>query len=399
MSIIKITLKNERSDIMNELKNEWLSNIKGDLLAGLVTCMALIPETIGFALVAGVNPMFAIYSSFCFSIVTSIFGGRPGLISAAAGSMALVLVSLVKNYGVQYMLIATILAGILQVILGFLKVGKLLKYISNPIMIGFVNALGIMMFKSQLPHFKGSYTLVLLGAIGIAIIYLLPKLTKVIPSPIISIIIVYLLVLIFKIDIPKLGDMGAITTELPKFSIPTVSFSFNTLKIILPYSISLAIVGILESLLTSQLLDDLSKTPSNKNREAVGQGLANITAGFFGGIAGCGMIGQTILNHNYGGKGRLSTFSAGVFILLFVIVFNRFIVSIPIVALSAVMVVISISTFNWNSILNINKIPIKDTIIMIVTVIIVLFTSNLAYGVIVALILDKVWDCFFLSKA
>lgn len=384
--------------VLNELKKDWLSNIKGDLLAGLVTCMALIPETIGFALVAGVNPMFAIYSSFCFSIITAIFGGRPGLISAAAGSMALVLVSLVKNYGVEYMLLATILAGILQVILGFFKVGKLMKYISDPIMTGFVNALGIMMFKSQLPHFKGNYILLILGAIGIAIIYLFPKITKVIPSPIISIVIVYLLVLIFKIDIPKLGDMGTITTELPKFKIPNVSLSLQTLKIILPYSISLAIVGLLESLLTAQLLDDLTKTTSDKNRESVGQGLANIVTGFFGGIAGCGMIGQTILNHNYGGKGRLSTFSAGIFILLFVIVFNKFIVSIPIVALSAVMVVIAISTFKWKSIININKIPIRDTIIMIVTVIIVLLTSNLAYGVIVALILDKLLTLINFNK-
>lgn len=380
---------------MEAFRREWFGNIKDDLLSGLVTCMALIPETIGFALVAGVNPMVAIYSSFCISIVISFFGGRPAMISAAAGSMALVLVSLVANYGIEYMLIATIVAGIFQIILGFLKVGNLMSYISDPIMVGFVNALGIMMFKSQIKHFEGNIILILLGVIGVAIIYLLPKLTKVIPAPIVSIIFIYLIVFIFKIDIPKLGDMGTITTELPKFMIPNVPFNFETFKIIFPYSISLAIVGLLESLLTAQLLDELTKTESNKNREAVGQGLSNITAGLFGGIAGCGMIGQTILNHNYGGKGRLSTFSAGIFILLLVIVFNKFIISVPIVALSSVMVVIAISTFNWKSVININKIPIKNTIVMVATVIIVLLTDNLAYGVVVGFILEKILGLFF----
>ena len=379
---------------MQELKKEWFGNIKDDLLSGLVTCMALIPETIGFALVAGVNPMVAIYSSFCISVVISIFGGRPAMISAAAGSMALVLVKLVADYGIEYMLLATILAGIFQIILGLLKFGNLIKYIPDSIMTGFVNALGIMMFKSQLKHFEGGISLIILGAIGVAIIYLLPKLTKVIPAPIVSIIIIFLIVVIFKIDVPRLGDMGPITTDLPKFAVPNVPFTFDTLKIILPYSISLSIVGLLESLLTAQLLDDLTKTYSNKNRESVGQGLANITAGFFGGIAGCGMIGQTILNHNYGGKGRLSTFSAGIFILLLVIVFNKFIVAVPIVALSSVMVVIAISTFKWESIINFSKVPMKDNIVMLVTVIIVLLTSNLAYGVVVGFILDKILSLF-----
>ena len=380
---------------IQDFKSEWFGNIKNDLLSGLVTCMALIPETIGFALVAGVNPMVAIYSSFCISVVISFFGGRPAMISAAAGSMALVLVTLIADYGIEYMLIATILAGIFQVILGLFKVGNLIKYISDPIMTGFVNALGIMMFKSQLKHFKGGLILIILGLIGIAIIYLLPKLTKVIPAPIVSIIVIYLIVFIFKIDIPRLGDLGPITTELPRFMVPNVPYNFETLKIIFTYSISLAIVGLLESLLTAQLLDDLTKTHSNKNRECVGQGLGNITAGFFGGIAGCGMIGQTILNHNYGGKGRLSTFSAGIFILFLVIVFNKFIVSVPIVALSSVMVVIAISTFKWKSIIDINKIPIRDTIIMIVTVIIVLLTNNLAYGVVVGFILEKLLGVFY----
>lgn len=380
---------------MKELRQEWLGNVKGDLLAGIVVCMALIPEAIGFSIVAGVDPMVGVYSSFCISVVISIFGGRTGMISAAAGAMALVLASLVRDHGIQYMLAATILTGVIQVILGYLKIGKLLKFIPKPVMIGFVNALGIMMFTSQLPHFKGSYVLLVLGGIGISIIYLLPKLTKTIPSPIISIIMVSIIVFIFKIDVKTLGDMGRITTDLPKFLIPNVPFDMETLRIILPYAASLSVVGLVESLLTAQLVDDLTGTPSNKNRECVGQGLGNVVAGFFGGIAGCGMIGQTVINQNYGGRGRLSTFVAGVSMLTSVIVLNKFVSQIPVVALGSVMVVVAFSTFNWGSIKRIRKVPITDTIVMISTVIVVLLTHNLAYGVIVGIILSAL---FFAAK-
>lgn len=380
---------------MKNFKQEWLGNAKGDLLAGIVVCMALIPEAIGFSIVAGVDPMIGVYSSFCISIIISIFGGRTGMISAAAGAMALVLASLVKSHGIEYMLAATILTGIFQVILGFLKIGNLLKFIPKPVMIGFVNALGIMMFTSQLPHFKGSYVLLILGAIGISIVYLLPKLTKKIPSPIIAIIVVSIIVFIFKIDVKTLGDMGKITTDLPKFLIPNVPFNMETLRIVLPYALSLSIVGLVESLLTAQLVDDLTDTPSNKNRECVGQGLGNVLAGFFGGIAGCGMVGQTVINQNYGGRGRLSTFVAGASMLTSVIVLNKFVAQIPVVALGSVMVVVSFSTFNWGAIKRIRKVPITDTIVMISTVIVVLLTHNLAYGVIVGIILSAL---FFASK-
>jgi len=380
---------------MKEIRQEWFGNIKGDLLAGIVVCMALIPEAIGFSIVAGVDPMIGVYASFCMSLIISIFGGRTGMISAAAGAMALVLASLVREHGIEYMLAATILTGVFQVILGFLKIGNLLKFIPRPVMIGFVNALGIMMFKSQLPYFKRSFILIILGAIGVSIIYLLPKLTRAVPSPIISIIIVALIVVIFKIDVTTLGDMGKINSDLPRFLIPNISFNMETLKIILPYSISLSLVGLVESLLTAQLIDDLTDTPSDKNRECVGQGMANITCGFFGGIAGCGMIGQTLINHNYGGRGRLSTFTSGTAMLISVIVLNKFVVQIPVVALGAVMVVVSITTFNWGSIKRIRKVPKTDTIVMISTVIVVLLTHNLAYGVILGIILSAL---FFASK-
>lgn len=377
------------------LKAEWFSNVRGDILAGIVVCMALIPEAIGFSIVAGVDPMVGVYASFCISLVISILGGRTGMISAAAGAMALVLASLVKNYGIEYMLAATILTGIFQIILGFLKIGDLLKFIPKPVMIGFVNALGIMMFQSQLPHFKGGFILLILGVIGILIIYLFPKITKVIPSPIVSIIIVTFIVFIFKLDVKTLGDMGKVTSELPKFLLPNIPISMETIKIILPYSISLSLVGIVESLLTAQLVDDLTDTPSDKNRECIGQGVANMVSGFFGGIAGCGMIGQTIINQTYGGRGRLSTLTSGTSMLISVIVLNKFVTQIPVVALGAVMVVVSISTFNWESIKRIRKVPKSDTFVMISTVITVLLTHNLAYGVIIGIILSSI---FFAAK-
>lgn len=380
---------------MSKIKQEWIGNVKGDLLAGIVVCMALIPEAIGFSIVAGVDPMVGVYTSFCLSLVTSIFGGRAGLISAAAGSTALVLASLVRNYGLEYLFAATILAGIIQVILGYFKFGNLMRFIPKPVMTGFVNALGILMFKSQLEHFEGPYILLLLGAIGVAIIYLFPKITKVIPSPIVSIIIITLIVYLFNINIKTLGDMGKITNQLPKFLVPNIPFNLNTLMIILPYSISVALVGIVESLLTAQLVDEITNTPSNKNRECIGQGLGNVVCGFFGGIAGCGMIGQTIINTNYGGRGRLSTLTAGTAMLFSIIILNKFVTQIPVVSLASVMVVVAISTFNWGSLIRISKVPKSDTITMLATVIIVLLTSNLAYGVIVGILINAI---SFVSK-
>ena len=380
---------------MSKVKEEWLGNVKGDLISGIVVCMALIPESIGFSIVAGVDPMVGVYASFTLSLITSIFGGRPGLISAAAGSTALVLASLVKNYGIEYMFLATILAGILQVILGYLKFGRLMKFIPKPVMTGFVNALGILMFKSQLKHFEGGWILIVLGAISIFIIYMLPRFTKVIPAPIVSIITITLIVVIFNIRVKTLGDMGKITTDLPKLLIPNVPFNINTLRIVFPYAISVALVGIVESLLTSQLFDELTDTPSNKNQECIGQGLGNVVTGLFGGIAGCGMIGQTIINYTYGGRGRLSTLTAGTAMLFSIIILNKFVTQIPVVALASVMVVVAITTFDWGSIKRISIVPKTDTLVMISTVVIVLLTNNLAYGVVVGIIISSV---AFVSK-
>lgn len=375
---------------MKRIKAEWFGNIRGDLLAGLVTCMALIPEAIGFSIVAGVDPMVGVYGTFCIALMVAIFGGRPGMISGAAGATALVLASLVKNHGMEYMLAATILAGVIQVVLGLLKVGSLMKFIPKPVMIGFVNALGIMMFTSQINHFKGSPVLIGLGAIGVGIVYLWPKLDKRIPSPIIAIVVLTAISSVFKMDIKVLGDMGNITTNLPKFLWPSIPLSLGTLKIILPYAVSISIVGIVESLLTAQLVDELTETPSDKNRECVGQGIGNIAVGFFGGIAGCGMIGQSILNNKYGGRGRLSTLTAGTAMLLTIILLNKVVVNVPVVSFAAVMVVVAASTFNWGSLKKLSKTPKSDTVVMLSTVGVVLATHNLAYGVLEGTVLSAI---------
>ncbi|MFI3226044.1 MAG: SulP family inorganic anion transporter [Clostridia bacterium] len=372
------------------LKKEWLGNVKGDLLAGLVVCMALIPEAIGFSIVAGVDPMVGVYASFMISLITSIFGGRPGLISAAAGATALVLASLVADYGMDYLFAATILAGVLQLVLGFCKVGNLMKFIPKPVMIGFVNALAIMMLNSQIGYFQGGYILPIFGVIGVAIIVLFPYITKSIPSPIVAIIVITLIVNFGGIDVKMLGDMGEISSKLPSLIFPKVPLTIETLKIIFPYSMSVALVGIVESLLTSQLVDEITDTHSDKNRECVGQGLANIGAGFFGGIAGCGMIGQTVINTNYGGRGRLSTLMAGTCMLFAVIVLNKYVVLVPVVALASVMLVVAFKTFNWGSIGRVKHVPKTDTLIMISTVIVVLLTDNLAYGVVVGFIISAI---------
>ncbi|MDM8128850.1 SulP family inorganic anion transporter [Paraclostridium benzoelyticum] len=381
---------------MNEINKEWFGNTKQDILSGMVVAIALIPEAIGFSIIAGVNPMMGLYASFCIAMITAFFGGRQGMISAATGAMALLLVNLVKDYGIEYMLAATILTGIIQLILGYLKIGNLLKFIPRPVMIGFVNALAILIFKAQLPYFQGeSIWIYALVAIGLLVIYLFPKINKTIPSPLIAIIAVTVLASVLGIKTTTIGDIGNISSTLPKFLIPNVPVSLETLKIILPYSISLSIVGLVESLLTAQLLDDLTHTKSNKNRECMGQGVANVVSGLFGGMAGCAMIGQSIINFKSGGRGRLSTFVAGLFLMILIILLNKFVVIIPIAALISVMIVVSISTFDWESLKRLKIVPKTDSIVMISTVVVVLFTHNLAFGVIVGVILSAL---FFASK-
>ncbi|MCI3028185.1 SulP family inorganic anion transporter [Desemzia sp. C1] len=367
---------------MQQYKKEWFGNIRGDILAGIVVCLALFPEVVGFMIVAGVEPIVGIYATFFITAAAAFFGARTGLISAAAGSVALVLANLVAEHGVNYLFAATILAGVIQVVLGAAKVGKVMRYIPQPVMLGFVNGLGIMMFLSQVNHFKGNPLLLVLGALGIAIIFLMPKVTKKIPAPIISIIVITMIVLGLDLNVQMLGDLGKISSDLPSFSIPKVPMNVETLRIIFPTALSVAIVGLLESLLTAQLVDESTNTPSNKNQESISQGIGNMLSGFFGGIAGCGMIGQTVINISYGGIGRLATFLSGFFMLTSVVLLNGIVVQIPIIALAAVMVVVSYETIDWGSIRQLTSMPKKDSVVMLLTVAIVVFTHNLAYGVV-----------------
>lgn len=380
--------------MIKKLKSEWFGNVRGDILAGIVVCLALFPEVIGFMIVAGVDPIVGVYATFFITLISAFFGGRPGMISAAAGAVALVLANLVAKYGIEYLFAATILAGIIQGILGFLKIGRVMKYIPKAVMTGFVNALGIMMFTSQLDHFKGNIILPILAIIGIFIIFIFPKITKKIPSPIVSILVISLIVIFLKLDVKVLGDLGEISKKLPHFKLPDVPMNFETLKIIFPTSLSVAIVGLVESLLTSQLVDEITESDSDKNKESRSQGLANIVSGFFGGIAGCGMIGQTMININYGGRGRLATLLSGSFMLLSVVLLNNIVIKIPIVALAAVMVVVSFTTINWDSIKNIMTISKTESLVMIVTVIIVLLTHNLAYGVVIGTLVNIILEKF-----
>ena len=383
--------------MIKSLKKEWFGNAKGDILAGIVVCLALFPEVIGFMIVAGVDPIVGVYATFFITAIAAVFGGRTGMISAAAGSVALVLANLVAKYGIEYLFAATILAGALQAILGFCKVGLLMRYIPKPVMIGFVNGLGLMMFTSQVDHFKGNFILPVLGIIGVAIIFLFPKITKKIPAPIVSIAVVSVIVLGLDLDVKMLGDLGEISSKLPSFRIPNVPMTLETLKIIFPVSLSVAIVGLVESLLTAQLVDEMTGEESDKNRESTSQGLGNIISGLFGGIAGCGMIGQTIINLNYGGIGRLATFLSGFFMLMSVVLFNNIVVQIPIVALASVMVVVSFETINWESMKHLNIIPKSEAFVMILTVAIVLATHNLAYGVIIGTLISAVFAAFKMS--
>ncbi|MDF2946420.1 MAG: sulfate transporter [Bacillales bacterium] len=382
--------------MIQKLQQEWFSNVRGDVLAGIVVALALIPEAIGFSIIAGVDPMVGLYASFCIAVIIAFVGGRPGMISAATGAMALVLVSLVAKYGIEYMFAATILTGIIQIILGFLKIGNLVKFIPRSVMIGFVNSLAILIFSAQLPYFKGeSWVMYALVALGLAIIYIFPRITTAVPSPLVAIIIISLIAVFTKSDVSTIGDMGTITGSLPSFILPNVPLNLETLKIIFPYAVSLALVGLIESLLTSQIVDDLTDTDSDKNKESRGQGIANIATGFFGGMAGCAMIGQSIINVKSGGRGRLSTLVAGVFLMILIVVLNKFVIQIPLAALVAVMIMVSISTFDWGSVKRLVTIPKSDAAVMLVTVAAVVVTHNLAIGVISGILLSAI---FFASQ-
>ncbi len=382
------------------IKQQWFSNTKNDLLAGAVVALALIPEAIAFSIIAGVDPKVGLYASFCIAIVISFTGGRPGMISAATGAMALVMITLVKDHGLDYLFAATILTGILQILAGFFRLGTLMRFVSRSVVTGFVNALAILIFMAQLPEFHGQGMLMYgMVALGLSIIYILPRFTKAVPSPLICIIVLTAISLFFGMDLRNVGDMGELPSTLPHLifweMINNLPFNLETLKIILPYAITLTAVGLLESLMTATIVDDLTDTPSDKNRECKGQGIANIIAGLFGGMAGCAMIGQSVINVKSGGRTRLSTLFAGVFLLFLLMIVGDWVAKIPMAALVAVMIMVSIGTFSWSSIKNLTTYPKSSSLVMLSTVAIVVYTHNLAIGVLVGVLMSAL---FFARK-
>jgi SulP family sulfate permease len=382
--------------MINTIKQNWFSNIRGDVLAGLVVALALIPEAIAFSIIAGVDPKVCLYASFCIAVIMAFVGGRAGMISAATGAMALLMVTLVKDYGLQYLLATTLLTGVLQIVFGYLKLGSLMRFISRSVVTGFVNALAILIFMAQLPELTNvTWQVYAMTAAGLGIIYLFPYLTKSIPSPLVTIVVLTAVAIYFKLDIRTVGDLGDLPDTLPIFLWPEVPLNLETLRIIFPYALSLAIVGLLESLMTATIIDDLTDTSSDKNRECKGQGIANIGAGLLGGMAGCAMIGQSVINIKSGGRTRLSTLTAGVVLLMLVVFLGSWVAQIPMAALVAVMIMVSIGTFSWSSIANLKVHPLSTSIVMIATVVVVVVTHNLAYGVLVGVLLASL---FFANK-
>ncbi|MDN5417294.1 MAG: SulP family inorganic anion transporter [Acinetobacter sp.] len=381
--------------MLSNIREQWFSNIRGDVLAGLVVGLALIPEAIAFSIIAGVDPKVGLYASFCIAVVISFVGGRPAMISAATGAMALLMVTLVKEHGLEYLLAATILTGVIQIFAGYLKLAKLMRFVSKSVVIGFVNALAILIFMAQLPEFVNVtwhvYALVALGLVIIYLFPLIPKLGKILPSPLVCIIAITILAMSLGFDVRTVGDMGALPDTLPIFLLPDIPLNVETLKIILPYSFALAAVGLLESMMTATIVDEMTDTPSDKYQECKGQGIANIASGFMGGMAGCAMIGQSMINVKSGGFSRLSTFSAGIFLLILVVFISDWLKVIPMAALVAVMIMVSISTFEWRSLTSFKANPKSSNAVMIVTVIVVVATHNLALGVLSGVLLSALF--------
>ena len=345
----------------------------------------MIPEAISFSIIAGVAPRVGLYASFTMAVTIAIAGGRPAMISAATGAMALVIIGLVRDHGLEYLLAATILAGLIQLVLGLLGIARLMRFVPRSVTVGFVNALAILIFAAQVPQLRegGAVGLALVLG-GLVLIIFLPRLTTAVPSPLIAIIVVSALVITGHIDVPTVGDQGLLPDSFPIPGLPAVPFSFDTLRIILPYSVALAAVGLLESLMTARIVDGITDTRSNKDRESSGQGIANVVTGFFGGMAGCAMIGQTIINVKVSGaRTRLSTFAAGVFLLALVLGMGGLVGRIPMPALVAVMIIVSVSTFDWHSVqpATLRRMPRSETLVMVVTVAATVATENLAIGV------------------
>ena len=374
---------------LQTLKLDWFSNVRNDVLAGLVVALALIPEAIAFSIIAGVDPKVGLYAPFSIPTIIAFAGGRPGMISAATGAMALVIASLVKDHGLQYLLAATVLTGVLQIIAGWVKLGVLMRFVSRSVVTGFVNALAILIFMAQLPELTNvGWQVYAMTAAGLGIIYGLPYITKVVPSPLVTIVFLTGVSIYLGLDIRTVGDMGELPDSLPVFLLPDVPLAWETLGIILPYSVTLMVVGLLESLMTATIVDDMTDTKSNKNRECVGQGVANIATGFIGGMAGCAMIGQSVINVKSGGRGRLSTLVAGVVLLILVVFLGDWVKQIPMAALVAVMIMVSIGTFNWGSFKNLREHPKSSSVVMLATVAVTVYTHDLARGVLTGVLLS-----------
>ncbi len=375
--------------MMKSLRQDWLSNVRNDLLAGLVVALALIPEAIAFSIIAGVDPKVGLYASFSIATIIAFAGGRPGMISAATGAMALVMVTLVKEHGLQYLLAATVLTGVLQILAGWLKLGALMRFVSRSVITGFVNALAILIFMAQLPELTNvTWHVYAMTAAGLGIIYGFPYITKAVPSPLVAIVVLTGVAIFLGLDIRTVGDMGKLPDSLPVFLLPEVPLNLEMLKIIFPVSATLAVVGLLESMMTASIVDDLTDSNSNKNRECVGQGVANIATGLLGGMAGCAMIGQSVINVKSGGRGRLSTLTAGVMLLILVVFLGDWVSRIPMAALVAVMIMVSIGTFNWASIRNLREHPKSSSVVMLATVVVTVGTHDLAKGVLTGVLLS-----------
>lgn len=379
--------------MIDTLKREWLTQPLQNILAGIVVSLALIPEVIAFSVIAGVDPMVGLYASFVIAVVIAFTGGRSAMISAAAGAIALLVFSLVKEHGVDYLFAATILMGILQVIFGYLKIGNLLKYIPNTVMIGFVDSLAILIFTSQLQHiFNISGVTYIFTVATIVIVYVLPKFFTKVPAPLIAVVLLTAISIMMHADVRTVGDIGEIKRTLPHFFIPDVLFNFETFKIIFPYSLSMAVVGLVESLLTARIVDDTLENDSDKNKESRGQGVANIIAGCFGGIGGCAMIAQTVLNLKSGGTTRLSSLAAGSSLMFLIIALGNYVVQIPMSILAGIMVVAAINTFDFGTFKFLKNARWIDIIVVLVTIILVLMTHNLAIGVITGSVLNFVFN-------
>ena len=382
--------------LISSLRRDWLSNVRGDLLAGIVVALALIPEAIAFSIIAGLDPKVGLYASFCIAVVIAFTGGRPGMISAATGAMALLMVTLVKEHGLQYLLAATLLTGVLQIVAGLLKLGNLMRFVSRSVVTGFVNALAILIFLAQLPELTNvTWVVYAMVAAGLGIIYLFPYLTKAVPSPLVCIVVLTGISMALGLQVRTAGDMGQLPDSLPVFLLLDVPWTLDTLRIIFPYAATLTVVGLLESMMTASIVDELTDTDSNKSRECAGQGLANIASGLLGGMAGCAMIGQSVINVKSGGRGRLSCLAAGVFLLFMVLVLGPWVKQIPMAALVAVMIMVSIGTFSWGSLRNLTKHPPSSSLVMLATVAVVVSTHDLAKGVFVGVLLSGI---FFANK-